>query len=126
MAVVTALILIRARSQREETRNVSLGAALDGLRFLRKTPIILSTMTLDFFATFFGWAMVLIPAFAEQVLHAERQYWGLLYAAFAVGAVLAALLMSWLGNVRKQGMVVLGSVAAYGVATFLFGASTAF
>jgi MFS family permease len=96
------------------------------LRFLRKTPIIMSTMVLDFFATFFGAAMVLLPAFAERVLFVDRQYWGFLYAAPAVGAVIAGVVMSWLGNVRNQGMIVLGSVVGYGVATFVFGASHSF
>jgi MFS family permease len=83
--------------------------------------------------------MVLIPAFAEQVLRLPRDAmvfafgdfeglsaWGLLYAAPAIGAVLAGILMSWLGNVRHQGAIVLGSVAGYGLATILFGWSQLF
>src|SRR5205823_3543829 len=79
---------------------------------------------LDFFATFFGGASVLWPAFAEQVLHLDRGLWGFLYSAPAVGAVVAGVVMSWLGNVRRQGIIVLLSVWAYGLATMLFGAST--
>jgi MFS family permease len=125
-AVVLALILIRTRTQVAETRNVSVGAAIEGFRFLKRAPIILSTMSLDFFATLFGAASVLIPAFAERVLHVDRELWGILYAAPAVGAVLAGIVMSWLGNVRSQGRLVLVSVAAYGLSTILFGASTYF
>ncbi|HEX9990745.1 MAG TPA: MFS transporter [Chloroflexia bacterium] len=125
-AVIIAVLLIRTRPQVAATRDVSLKAALDGLRFLRKAPIIMSTMTLDFFATFFGAAMVLLPAFAEQVLRVDRQYWGILYAAPAMGAVTAGLIMSWLGNPRHQGWIVLVSVAAYGVATLVFGISNIF
>ncbi|MEO8288666.1 MAG: MFS transporter [Chloroflexota bacterium] len=122
-AVIIALYMMKTRPQEGITRNVSFGAALDGLRFLRKAPIIMSTMTLDFFATFFGAAMALMPAVAEQILHVDRQYWGLLYAAPAIGAVVAGVAMSWLGNVRHQGKIVIVSVAAYGVATLLFGLS---
>jgi MFS family permease len=125
-AVVLALLLMKTRFQRAETRDVSLGAALTGLRFLRRAPIIMSTMTLDFFATFFGAAMTLLPAFAEQVLHLDRSLWGILYAAPAAGAVVAGIIMSWLGNVRGQGKLVLLSVAGYGVATIVFGASSSF
>ena len=85
-AVIIALWLMRVRPQAEATRNVSFGAALDGLRFLRKTPIILSTMVLDFFATFLAAATLLLPAVAEQILKIDRQYWGFLYSAPAVGA----------------------------------------
>jgi MFS family permease len=125
-AVLIALFFIRSRTQEAPTRDVSFKAAIDGLHFLRKTPILTSTMVLDFFATFFGAATVLLPAFADQVLHVDRQFWGILYAAPATGAVIAGLIMTWVGHVRRQGMVVLVSVAAYGLGTIVFGLSTAF
>ena len=125
-AVMVALWLMHIRPEKGAARNVSMGAALDGLRFLRKMPIIMSTMTLDFFATFFGAAMVLLPPFAERVLLLDRQYWGLLYAAPAVGAVVAGVVMSWVGNVKRQGRLVIASVIAYGLATVVFGLSSTF
>lgn len=122
-AVLVALWVMKTRPQEGPTRDVSVKAALDGLRFLRRTPIIMSTMTLDFFATLFGAATLLLPAFAEQTLHLDRQWWGLLYSAPAAGAVLAGLVMSWLGDVRHQGWLVLISVTLYGLAWTVFGVS---
>ena len=122
-AVLLALFFIRTRTDEHMTRDVSLKSAFDGLRFLRRAPIIMSTMTLDFFATFFGGATMLFPAFADQVLHVDRSYLGFMYAAPAVGAVVAGIVMSWLGNVRRQGYVVLFSVAFYGICTILWGSS---
>lgn len=124
--VIFALLVMKTRPQVMPTRDVSIKAALEGLRFLKRTPIIMSTMMLDFFATLFGTATVLIPAFAEQVLQVDRKLWGLLYAAPAAGALAAGLIMSGLSNVRYQGRVVLVSVAAYGLATVVFGLSTDF
>jgi MFS family permease len=125
-AVMVALGLMHARAEKGAKRDVSMKAALDGLRFLRKMPIIMSTMTLDFFATFFGAAMVLLPPFAETVLKVDRLYWGVLYAAPAVGALVAGLVMSWVGNVKRQGLLVIVSVMAYGAATVVFGLSGTF
>lgn len=125
-AVMVALGLMHARAEKGANRDVSLKAALDGLRFLRKAPIIMSTMSLDFFATFFGAAMVLIPPFAETVLKIDRGLWGTLYAAPAVGALIAGVAMSWIGNVKRQGMLVLASVGAYGLATVVLGLSGGF
>lgn len=122
-AVLTSLFLLRTRPEKAASRDVSVRAAFDGLRFLRKNPIIMSTMSLDFFATFFGAATVLLPAVAERVLHLDRSYLGSLYAAPGVGALLAGIVMSWLGNVRHQGRIVIYSVVAYGIATLVFGLS---
>jgi MFS family permease len=125
-AVIIALYLMKTRTQAAATRDVSMRAALEGLKFLRKTPIIMSTMTLDFFATFFGAATLLLPAVAEQILKVDRSLWGFLYAAPAVGAVVAGVVMSWLGNVRHQGLIVIVSVVVYGLATLLFGLSSSY
>lgn len=122
-AVMVALMLMHARAEKNTVRDVSVRAALDGFRFLRRAPIIMSTMTLDFFATFFGAAMVLMPPLAEKVLHLDRQYWGILYAAPAVGAVVAGVIMSSFTHVRRQGIIVIVSVVAYGPATVLLGVS---
>jgi len=83
-------------------------------------------MMLDFFATLLGAATVLLPAIAEQVLRIDRQLWGILYAVPAIGAVVAGIAMSWLGNVRRQGLIVILSVGAYGLATIVFGISEYF
>jgi MFS family permease len=47
---------------------VSLHAALEGLRFVFRTPLIRATMLLDFVATFFASATALLPIFAQDVL----------------------------------------------------------
>lgn len=125
-AVMVALGLMHVRPEKGLARNVSVKAALEGLRFLRKMPIIMSTMSLDFFATLFGAATVLLPPFAEQVLRVDRQLWGLLYAAPAMGAVVAGVVMSWVGNVKRQGLLVIVSVMAYGAATVVFGLAGTF
>lgn len=122
-AVLISLGFMRTRAERPATRDVSMKAAVEGLRFLRSTPIIMSTMSLDFFATFFGAASVLLPALTEQVLKVDRSLLGVLYAAPAMGALVSGLVMSWLGNVPRQGKIVLWSVAAYGLATLIFGLS---
>jgi len=125
-SVLLSLFFIRTRPEKPASRDVSVRAAFDGFRFLKKSPIIMSTMTLDFFATFFGAATVLLPAVAEQVLHLDRSYLGILYAAPGVGALIAGIVMSWLGNVRHQGKIVIYSVIAYGIATLTFGLSQNF
>jgi MFS family permease len=126
-AVIISLLLMRTRHVvAAEKRNISLGAALEGLRFVRSTPILFWTMALDFIATFFAGAMTLLPVFAKDVLLVDERGLGILYAAPSVGAVITGLLMAWIGNVRNQGPIILWSVAIYGVCTAIFGISTSF
>ncbi len=87
-------------------------------------PIILSTMLMDFVATFFASANTLMPIIARDVLHVGVVQYGWLSAAQSVGAVLAALVVSQLPGLRRQGQLFLGSVLVFGLATIIFGAAT--
>ncbi len=126
LAVILALAGIRTRLPRAATRQVNLGAAREGLRFVLRTPIMASTMTLDFFATFLGVSPLLMPVFADKVLHVNADGLGLLFSASAAGAVITSVIMSFVSRVEHQGRVVLWAIGAYGVAGIVFGLSQNF
>ncbi|MPM41707.1 Enterobactin exporter EntS [bioreactor metagenome] len=94
-----------------------------GIRFIMGHPIILSSMLLDFFATFFSSANTLMPFIATDVLHTDAIGYGWLSAAQSIGAVAVALFMAQANGVRKQGKLLLWGVGAFGVATAVFGLS---
>lgn len=94
-----------------------------GLRFVFTTPIMVSTMTLDFFATFFSGSMSLLPIFADKVLHTGAVGYGWLRAAPGVGAVIGSLFTTVRSLPRPQGRTFLWAVVSYGVATVVFGLS---
>src|SRR5580765_2768915 len=83
-------------------------------------------MTLDFLATFFASATLLLPIFAKEVLHVDARGYGFLATGPAIGSVVTALVMARIGTFRKQGRLVVVSVAIYGLATALFGISRVF
>jgi MFS family permease len=132
LAVIAALLMMRASGRTEEDEatdthsRVSLDALKEGLRFVWRTPIIVQTMTLDFVATFFASATALLPIFAAEVLRVGARGFGILAAAPAAGAVVAAFSMARFGNVRRQGATVIASIAVYGAATVAFGLSRVF
>ena len=103
-----------------------LASLKEGLRFVFTTPILVWTMTLDFFATFFAGSMSLLPIFADQVLKAGPAGYGWLRAAPGIGALLGSVWTSVHGLPRRQGRVFLWAVAAYGVTTIVFGLSRSF
>jgi MFS family permease len=98
----------------------------DGLRFVFTTPILVWTMTLDFFATLLSGSMSLLPIFADQVLRTGPAGYGWLRAAPGAGALLGSVWSSVRGLPRRQGRVFLWSVAAYGATTVVFGLSKSF
>jgi len=130
MAVLAALLLIGPVEQHinpaARQRGLNLGAIGEGIQFIRSRPIILSSMILDFFATFFSSANTLLPFVARDVLHVDVIAYGWLSAAQSIGSVSAALVVSQRINLRRQGTLLLGSVVIFGLATILFGLSQAF
>lgn len=130
LAVILGLALMRVRGRPvgEEGKipSVSLESLMEGLRFVWRTPIIVQTMTLDFVATFFASANQLLPIFAKDILQVGAQGLGFLASAPAIGAVVAGLVMARLGAVKRQGLIVILSVAVFGAATIAFGLSRVF
>jgi MFS family permease len=127
LAVILALVTLRWRRDKDApVLRASLATALEGPRFVWSQPILWLTMTLDFLATFFAGAMLLMPVFAVEVFHGTPETLGLLLAAPAAGAALAALVTTRLPPIRAQGAAVLLGVAAYGITTAVFGATASF
>jgi MFS family permease len=125
--VLIALLLIRPPAVEGEAPKISVGAALEGLHFVWNTPIILSTMALDFIATLFGSATSLLPIFARTILHVGAAGYGILYSAPAAGAIAAGLLMAFFaGRIRRKGWLIISSILFYALFTILFGASNSF
>lgn len=122
-----ALFFIESPSREGRAERVSLGAAVEGLRFVGDTPIIMYMMLLDFVATFFGSATALLPIFARDILHVGSLGYGILYAAPSFGAVLAGIIISVrVSSIRIRGSIILLAVGAYAVCTILFGISRLF
>ncbi len=128
--VVAALLLMREVPKREgaAARDMfSVAAALSGLRFVFRAPVIRSTMLLDFFATFFASALALLPIFAQDILHVGARGYGMLAAAPAAGAVVAsAFLLPVTPSLKRHGAILLCAVCCYGAATVAFGFTRSF
>ena len=131
LAVIAALLLMGPVEQKTQPARaeagsarpplVSLEAIREGIRFILNQPIILSTMLLDFIATFFSSANTLMPIIARDILKVGAVEYGWLSAAQAIGAVTVGLLISQARQVRRQGPMFLGAVVAFGLATALLG-----
>jgi MFS family permease len=132
LVVVVALSMMRNVPKTERGKGhagdeMSIKAAREGLRFVFRSPMIRSTMLLDFFATFFASATALLPIFAQDILHVGPRGYGWLYAAPAVGASLGSLVMvRAVDDIDWRGRVLVWAVLAYGLSTVVFGFSRVF
>ncbi len=100
--------------------------ALQGLRFVRREPVLLGAISLDLFAVLFGGAVALLPAIAEKRLGVDAVGLGWLRAATGIGAALITLALAWRPLSRRVGRKLLVSVAVFGVATIALGLTTSF
>lgn len=125
LAVIAALVLMGHVPQERAVVRQGFRAALvdirDGVRFIRSQPLILSSMILDFFATFFASANTLLPYFTQYVLHVDEIAYGWLAAAGSIGSVVVGIVVSQFARIRRQGQLLLGSVVVFGAATIVFG-----
>jgi len=130
-AVILALILIGTIPQEVKIQNqrglqYSLASIKEGIRFIVNQPIILSSMLLDFIATFFSSALTLLPFLAQDVLHVNEIGYGWLAAGQSIGAMLMGLVLSQRSNIKKQGKLLLAAVMVYGFATMMLGFTRTF
>lgn len=128
---VLLLLLMRAGSQPPQPRKSAderrtPGALVEGMRFLGKTPVLLAAITLDLFAVLLGGAVTLLPIYAQSILHVGPIGLGWLQTADGMGAVCMALILAHRPPFKKAGQTLLLAVAAFGVATIIFGLSQQF
>ncbi|HZV12540.1 MAG TPA: MFS transporter, partial [Candidatus Kapabacteria bacterium] len=96
-------------------------SAKDGMIFIRREPTVRSIMVLVSAVTVFGWSYsVLLPLFADEVLHVGAVGLGNLYSANGVGALLSALFVAAVGDkIKTRKMVFTGiSIFLIGVTCF--------
>lgn len=94
-----------------------LALLLDGVRFVRRRRVVLSTFALDLNAMVFGLPVALLPVLAIDVFGAGPAAVGLLAASRGVGALLAAVLSGWMSRVQHPGRGAIAAVAMFSVAT---------
>ncbi|CCH30004.1 enterobactin transporter EntS [Actinosynnema sp. NPDC047251] len=95
----------------------------EGLRFVARSRIIAGLLLIDVCVALFTMPFALFPEIAERVFAGGPEVVGLLYAAPAVGAMIAAAASGWTGRVRHTGRYLVAATVACGIAVGLFGLS---
>lgn len=96
----------------------------EGLRFIKRTPLVMGVTLLDMFAVLLGGAEILLPIFAKDILQVGPTALGLMIAAPSIGSLLMALFLAHRPPFKRAGFALLWSVAFFGFSFVLFGLST--
>jgi MFS family permease len=96
----------------------------EGMRFVFRDKLMLSALSLDLLAVFFGGAVALLPIYAEDILHVGATGLGWLRAAPALGAGAMAFLLAHRRDIRNAGATLVAVVAGFGAVTIAFAVCT--
>ena len=122
IAVISGLLMMRLpKHEPAPSEHGAIGQALEGFRYVWGHPRPLTILALFAVVGIFGWSYsVLMPAFAQDVLHLGEQGYGMLMAASGIGALLAALTVATAGQAFPTRVLALGGVWIFSVALALF------
>jgi MFS family permease len=116
-----ALIPLGLRTAEPLGGRVTVGAIVEGWRYLRRVPLLQQVMLIDLNAMVFGMPRALFPVIGTVVLGGDATTVGLLHAAPGAGALAGALTTGWVSTVQRQGRVVVLGVTVWGLAIVGFG-----
>jgi MFS family permease len=103
----------------EGARRAGMSSVMEGLSYVLRRPIVLTSFLVDIIAMVFGWPRALFPQLSATVFGAGGLGW--LYAGSAIGALVAAVFGGWLSRVHRQGRAVLFAIVVWGVSIAMFG-----
>lgn len=117
LAVVIVASMPKLPTRKLSTRGgmQAIRDAREGLRFIRRQPVVFGAISLDLFAVLFGGIIALLPAIAEKRLGVGAVGLGGLRAAVGAGSAVVALGLAVRPVRRHVGKILLGVIAVFGV-----------
>ncbi|HEX3074830.1 MAG TPA: MFS transporter, partial [Ignavibacteriales bacterium] len=126
-AAFVFFFLIKDRPIPRKTKDETIAESLSaGVKFVFGNQIVLSAISLDMFAVFFGGAVAVLPVFADEILHAGPKGLGFLRAAPVIGALFMSIAQTRWPLFKNAGKNLLIAVAGFGTSIILFALSNNF
>jgi predicted MFS family arabinose efflux permease len=127
VAVIVSLLMLRIRFIPPTIKETLMESLKGGLRFVREREALMPLIALAFCMTVLGVPiMTFLPVFAKDVFHQGPDVFTLLLSLSGAGSVVGALVVAWLGNVKRKGrfalltLIVLGALmTGYALSTVL-------
>lgn len=124
IAVIIGLLLMRVHSPGRPSKASPLDHMMEGFRFVNETNPIRALLLLLGLVSLVGMPyVVLMPIFADQILHGGAQGLGILMGATGVGALFGALTLAFREGVKGLGRWVAWCCAGFGISLIVFAVS---
>jgi MFS family permease len=117
-ALYSALRLPPLPPDKSAGRALGMRSVVEGLAFILTRPVLLMSFAVDIAAMVLAMPRALFPAVADDRFSGNV---GPLYAAIAIGSVVAGLSSGWIGRVRRQGRMLVFAIIGWGTAVALSG-----
>ncbi len=125
IAVIVGLLLMKVHCPPRAIGHSPIEDIIEGFRWVNQTKIIRALLLLLGLISLVGMPYtVLMPVFADKILHGGARGLGILMGATGVGAMFGALTLATKTGVKGLGRWVTISCAAFGASLFLFSFST--
>ena len=124
--LATLFAVVKLPSLRVESPTGPAGwrSVIDGFRYLRGHPVLLTSFLVDIIAMVFGMPRALFPEAAHVAFGGPESgglAFALLFAAIPAGAVLGGIFSGWVSRVQRQGLAVIVAIVVWGLAMVGFG-----
>jgi len=129
LALIIALLVLRLPNKHleREPGPGMWGAVLDGGRFINRHRLIVILLSVPAFLALFGLPfVVLMPAFARDLLHLGASGLGYLMAGAGLGAVISALTLAGQSSAEGRGGFIFTSAAVFSLALILLARAHSF
>ena len=127
IAVITGLLLMRVLAGAARPRASAFGQMVEGFRFVAHTAPIRALLLLLGLMSLMGMPYaVLMPIFADRILHGGARGLGLLMGASGIGALTGALVLASRSGLKGLGSWVAATSAGFGVFLIAFSSSRHF
>ena len=127
VAVAFLFLVPPLRTQVRDPHTTVFGAIGEGLRYVRRSPVLLQLLLMAMIPIAFGMPyQMLMPVFAADVLDVGPSGLGYLMGAAGIGALAGSLYVASLSDLRRKGLLLLIAAVMFGVFLVLFSQSTLF
>ena len=126
LVMVLAMALVRMGPIERSTGETVFHDVVDGLRYVRGSPVFLYLLGLSFIAGFFGLSYaILMPAFAEDYFNTGSGGFGLLLSVNGVGGIIGTIAVASFGRYQDRPWLLIGGAVATGITIVIFAAVAA-